>query len=36
MQINARRFLEDYDLVVPVLVLLALVMESAALYVMWS
>jgi hypothetical protein len=36
MQTNVRRFLEDYDVVVPVLVLLAIVMESAALYIMWS
>jgi hypothetical protein len=36
MQTNARRFLEDYDPVVPVLVLLAIVMESASLYIMWS
>ena len=36
MQTNVRRFLEDYDPVVPVLVLLAIVMESVSLYIMWN
>ena len=36
MQTNVRRFLEDYDPVVPVLVLLAIIMESASLYIMWN
>jgi hypothetical protein len=35
MQTNARRFL-DHDPVVPALLLLAIVMESASLYIMWN
>jgi hypothetical protein len=35
MQTNARRFL-DYDPVVLVLLLLAIVMESASLIIMWN